>query len=454
MNFKNKKVLIIGLKRSGQAVCNLLKKKKANIFLYDENITVLEQVKQNNIDCVALHSLDEEFIKNIDYLVISPSVSIYSEVVKLANLYNKTVLSELSVGLNFAKGKKILVTGTNGKTTTVNLIEQMLNYAKKRNSLVGNVGNPICDNISRFACNYVVEVSSFQLESSPVFPDIACILNISENHLDRHYTMNNYILAKYRIFENMTKNKTLILNYDDEFLKKLESGKTNILEKQVNVNAKVMWFSTKQKVQGAYLCDGKIFFNHNGKTEEICKTTDIKLLGKHNIENVLASICVCKVLKVKTKHIVSAIKNFCGVENRLQVVDEINDIFFVNDSKSTTPKSTLTAVDSIQKPIILILGGSDKNIDYDDFAIKIKDKFKYAVLMGEIRNKIAKSFKKANIESYQVEKDFYKAVKLAISKAEKGDCVLLSPSTASFDQFSCFEQRGEAFCKIVRSIRK
>lgn len=436
MKLKNKLVLILGYGKSGQSSLEFLLKHKAKVFVYDDDLNVANTVT----NAIFVSDLNEEFIQSIDLVILSPGISVYAEMVKLCQLFGKKVISELELGLKFTRGKQILLTGTNGKTTTVNLIQQAFNHAKKRNFLVGNVGNPITKYVSKFRSIYIVETSSFQLESSFVKPNIACILNVSPNHLDRHFSFENYKQTKFKIFENMTSG-FLILNADDENLSNLE---------QENIKPKIVWFSTQKQVQGAFIQNEIIYFKNGKKLLKICNTSEIKLFGDHNKQNVLAMVAICMCYCLKIKHIISAIKNFRGVEHRLELISEQNGVKFINDSKSTTPQSTITAVKSFSNPIILILGGSDKGINYDNFALEIKDKIKLAILTGQIALKLEKSFKKAKILNYMIIDDFYDAVKFAKNIAKSGDVVLLSPATASFDKFKNFEQRGKEFVKIIK----
>ena len=452
MNYKNTNVLIIGMAKSGQSAMEFLQKHKANVFIYDSNIDTLSQLKSILKNVTILTKIDEQSLQNIDLIVLSPAVSIFCEEVKLAQLFGIKIISELQLGLDNAKGDKILLTGTNGKTTTVNLIEQAFNYAKRKNLLVGNVGNPITRYVSKYRTNYIVEVSSFQLESSLVQPNIACILNITQNHLNRHFSYANYIQTKYKIFCNQTKRDFLVLNYDDELLRKLQSKQTEIFGELVDIKSKIFWFSAKTDVLGSYLKDGKIYFNNGKKTTFIEYEKNIKLLGKHNAYNVLAMVTICMLKHLPLKAIRLAIKNFAGVEHRLQLVASKNGVDYINDSKSTTPFSTITALNAIKKPVVLILGGSDKGLDYDDFVSQISCKIKYAVLTGEIAEKLEKSFQKNNVKNYCVVKQFDRAVQKAKSLSSNGDCVLLSPATASFDCFNNFEHRGEVYIDLVKKL--
>ena len=449
MKLKNKNVLVLGVKKSGQSAIDFLLKKQANVFAFDDDIDKLKQIKNERVN--KIDKLTDELVKNFNLAVLSPGISIYNESVKLLKLHNVKVISEISLGLAFCRGKSICITGSNGKTTTANLVEQIFNYANKKNVLVGNVGNPITSYVSHLKNNYITEISSFQLESSNIKPNIACILNISQNHLDRHFSIKEYTETKFKIFENM-KSGVLVLNYDDKYLRKLESKQCEILGKYVKIKPKIVWFSQKHVVEGAFLHENKLYFQKNGKVKQICNADQIKLLGNHNIDNVLASICIAMYSKINVKHIISAITSFRGVEHRLKLVENKNGVDYVDDSKSTTPSSCLMAVKAIKKPIVLIIGGSDKGLDYEDLIKNIAPKIKIAVLTGEISNILESTFKKLGFQNFEVQKKFANAVKRASELSNTGDCVLLSPATASFDEFTCFEQRGDCFIKIVKEL--
>lgn len=452
MKYKNKNVLIVGYGESGISSQEFLLSHKANVFLFDDNKQVFNNLKFDNKNVSILERINEEIIRQFDLVILSPGVSIYNEVIKLA-IFNKIpVISELQLGLDNIKGKVLAITGTNGKTTSINLLEQIFCYAHKSNYMVGNVGNPITKFVSPFRSNYLVEVSSFQLESTEMRPNISCILNITQNHLDRHFSFKEYMQTKFKIFKNMTKYDTLVLNYDDENLRALQSRKVEIFDKTYTIKPKIVWFSLKEEVDGAFLKGGSLFFKQKNKISEICKQSEIKLLGTHNVSNVLAVIAMALSSKIKPKFIKQAIQTFRGVEHRLEYVKTIDGVDYINDSKSTTPQSTITAINSTQKPKILILGGSSKGLNYDDFVRQIGHKIKLAVLTGEISKELENSFKKANLTNYVVQKKFCDAVKTAKELSNNGDVVLLSPATASFDEFSNYEQRGEVFMQIVNEL--
>lgn len=444
--FKNKNVLIVGLKKSGLASISLLQKQGAFCYAYDDNINALHQVS-NNFSVTIVNKIDEDLLKIMDFMVISPSISVFSEVVKLAKLYGVQVIGEVELGSMFAKGNIIAITGTNGKTTVTSMIYSVLQYVKKSCVLCGNIGEPITENLLPFKTNYVTEVSSFQLESIVKFaPDIAIITNITPNHLDRHLTFNNYKQAKYNIFKNMNKCKTLILNYDDKTLRNLQTEK---------LRPKTIWISTEKQIDGYYLQDCKVFYKKGKKTIYLLDLSNIKLIGKHNLLNCLFVVAVAHKLKLNLKHVQSCLACFEPIKHRLQFVSDVNGVKYINDSKSTSPDSAITAIKAIKNsPLILLLGGSDKGTCFDKLAQKIKKakNIKLIIVQGDTTKKIVKSLKKQNIKNYIIAKNFYDALQISTKNAKGGDVVLLSPACASFDQFDCFESRGDKFIEYVRNL--
>lgn len=443
--FKNKNVLIMGMGKSGQSSLQLLTKLGAFCYVYDDNIEKLKNIEINDISVVS--NFGEEIVKVMDYMILSPGISIYDEKVKLAKLFGVKVLSELELGSQFLKGNLIGVTGTNGKTTTCSLIYHILKTANKFSMLCGNIGEPLTENLLPFKSNYVVEMSSFQLESlEKTKPHIAAITNITPNHLDRHLTFENYVNAKLNIFKNMTKKDFLVLNYDDQIVKKIDNNQTK---------AKLIFVSIFEKIDGFFVKNHEIYYKKHKKIKKIVNLSNIKLMGKHNLQNILIAVAVCKILKIKNQFIQKAIDTFEPIRHRLQFVKNVNGVDFVNDSKSTSPDSTITAINSFErKPIILILGGSDKNTSFDFLAKKLSqsENLKYIVVCGETTKKIVKSLKKFGIKNFKEAKKFDDAVLFANNLARSGDTILLSPACASFDFFNSFEERGDTFEKIVQSI--
>ena len=444
--FKNKNVLILGMGKSGCSSLELLTKLGAFCYIFDSDKSVLSNFAGRN-NCSTVSNLNEEIFKLMDFMIISPGISIFDESVKLAKLFGVKVLSELELGSFFLKGKLIGITGTNGKTTTCSLVYHILKTAKKLSVLCGNIGEPLTENILPFKTKYVVEMSSFQLESiNKIKPDIAAITNITPNHLDRHLTFKNYVEAKFNLFKNIKKSGTLVLNYDDKILNNLKDQK---------INCKKIYISAKKEIDGYFIKNEEILYKKRKKIKKIVNLSKIQLIGSHNLQNILIAVAVCKALKIKNRVIEEAISTFVPLRHRLQFVKDVNGVSFINDSKSTSPDSTITAINAFnKKPLILLLGGSDKKASFDVLSKKIKKSkdVKLIIVSGDTSKKIITSFKKFGIRNYLLADSFDKAVKLAYKNALFGDTILLSPACASFDYFSSFEERGDKFIEIVNQF--
>lgn len=445
--YKHKNVLIVGLGKSGLACINFLAKKQAFCYVYDDNKQKLKTVASFP-DITILNKIDDDIIKIIDYMVISPGVSVFSEYVKLAKLYGVRVVSELELGCSFARGKVIGVTGTNGKTTTSSLLYNVLKTAQKPAVLCGNIGSPITENILPFKTNYVVEMSSFQLESyQKLKTDMAIITNISPNHLDRHLNFKNYKNAKLNIIKSLKRTGLLILNYDDKHLKNLDLK---------NIHCKIAWVSTQKEIEGYYLKDKVVYFKNKNKVIKLVDLSQIKLVGKHNLQNALFVVACMHKLKIDLTIIEKGITKFEPICHRIQFVKSVNGVAYVNDSKSTSEDSTITAIKSFSKtPLILIVGGSDKGVMYDRLAKKVSKckNIKLVVVQGATQKKIVASLKANKVKNYVVAESFENALETATKHAQRGDTILLSPACASFDFFESYEQRGEKFIKYVERLK-
>ncbi len=440
MKIKNRNVLVFGLGVSGRGAINLLLKNKAKVFLFDENLKFYDENK--NVEFVRV--LDEEFLKKVDLIVVNPSVSVCNSNLILARTMNKKIIGEIELAYLFKKGKIISVTGTNGKSTTVSLIYHILNFCKQNSFLlVGNIGTSFAQKVSEDKkANFVCEVSSFQLETIDKFnSEIACFLNFSENHLDRHFSIKEYLMVKSRIFENQTEKDYAILNFDDEKVK------------DVKTKAKKYYFSLSSVVKGTFFCGEKLYF-FDKECEEILCEKDIKLLGKHNKQNVLCAVLVCKLLGIENENIRSAVSCFYGLNHRLKFVRKIGKICFYNDSKSTTVSSTKTALECFENDsVLLILGGSDKNCDYS-LLFPINNCVKKIFLIGEVKEKIKSVLEQNGFLNFLMFDDFQTMVSACLESArhENLNVVLLSPASASFDMFKNFEHRGEVFENLVGLI--
>ena len=410
MNLKNKRILVYGIAKSGIAAVNFLSTKNANIFLYDDNKFVLNGIKNSNLlNCNynIIFNLTDDVFEYIDLIVISPSVSIYNENIKKAMLLGIKVISELELGFLFKNGDILAVTGTNGKTTTVKLIENIFKIASKNYATLGNIGTPFTEFLThqKQKTTYITEVSSFQLEASKKFaPFIATILNITPDHMDRHFTMKNYIEEKAKIFKNMKKNAFAILNYDDK----------KVFELKSQIKSKVFFFSTKKEMeQGIFVKDNEIIFSNNGSQQLILKVDEVPLLGEHNLSNILCAILMCLLYGIDKEAVIKGIKTFKGVPHRLELVAVKKGISYYNDSKATNIDATLKAVNAFKNKIVLILGGSDKGENFDDLFCSLPENVKKLVITGDNKDKIVASAKKFKIKNFVIAKTFEEAVKQA-----------------------------------------
>ncbi len=429
------KVLIVGSGKSGKSIKKLLK--------YQGYYTIFATEKEINCSKLNKKQKDRLFL-NLSFIVTSPGVPLEKELFVEAKKRKIKVYGELDYASKFLKGQIIAVTGTNGKTTTVSLINHLLSFYSDNVFLGGNIGVPVSEFVNKSNENSlsVLEVSSFQLETSKTFhPKISVILNISEDHLNRHKTMTNYIKCKYKITKNQTEKDILILNADDEFL----------LKNPPKTKAKVYYFSTKKEVNGCYVKRNCIYFKDNQIKEKLISLSGFKLVGNHNVSNLLASILSVYLL-TSNKELLKNYKSFSGVEHRIEFVKNIKGVSFYNDSKATNIDSTLVALKSFNSEINLILGGSDKGYDFDELFKKMPKNIKNIVVFGQTCNKIAFSAKKYNFKNIQICNDLKQSTKLCFGLSKAGDIVLLSPACASFDQFSNFEERGMFFKKIVQEI--
>jgi len=438
--------LVLGVSKSGYSVAKYVLSKNSKCYVYEELLTPKSQVYISELIALGaehVHAQDVDTILDVvDVLVISPGVPINHQVAVKAKQKGIRIIGELEFGFLLFNPPTVAITGTNGKTTTVTLVSDILTKAGVKNHAVGNVGVPISsvyDNVDKNEV-FVAEVSSFQLESVNAFcPHVSCVLNVAPDHLERHYTMENYIFLKKRIFKNQRESEFTILNYDDQTVKSFYS----------EVRSRVLWVSTIERVDGSYLSNGKLYY----KDEFIINEVDLKLKGEHNVYNALFAIAVSKLFGVDTGVIADVLKNFKGVKHRIQLVDNKNGVDFYNDSKATNTASTLSAIKTMKKPTVLILGGSEKGEDYLEMFKEIKTSIvKHVVLTGASRYKMLDCAGQCGFTEVTVTADFKVAVKIATMLACLGDCVLLSPACSSFDCFSGYEERGETFIKLVEEM--
>ncbi len=441
---KKQNYFIYGFSKSGQSALKFLQKKANKIFVYDKSeekqklaLTFCD-VAQN---CYVLRFITADIIKMCDQLVLSPGVSIYDKWVKYAKRIGKSVISELELGSRKIKNKLVAITGTNGKTTTTRLVAHILNTAHKKAVCVGNIGYPLTQ--ARQEENkrtiFVCETSSFQLEAIKSFrPHISCVLNITPDHLDRHKTFKNYRSTKLNIFKNQTKKDFLVFNQNFKITKSSNCQRAKFsLQKEVNF--------------GCYIREGFVYFKtQKGKCKQVCKS-NFNLIGRHNTENILAAITICKIFKVKNRHIVKALQTFDVSGHRLQKVFESGGVSYYDDSKATNIDATLCACRSFDKSINLILGGSDKGYNYDLLFKNLPSNVKNIIICGQVRHKLEESAQKFQL-SVNIFENLNKATTFACKNAKAGEIVLLSPASASFDEFQNYKHRGEMFLRYIKDF--
>ena len=436
---ENKNILIMGFGVTGKTALKFLKEFPCKIYVYDSN----QDIHKLNIEEDFI-IFKEEDLGDIDLIVKSPGIYPFHELLEKAREKNIEIISDIELSYRNLKTENVIaVTGTNGKTTTTTILGDILRRVAKT-YVVGNIGRGILE-ITKEASDddyVVIEASSFQLEDTIKFkPHIGVLTYVTSDHLDWHKTRQNYVDAKFKIFKNQDENDFAILNYEDKDL-----------AEEYKLKAEKYYFSM-EKIgdKGAYVDNGKIFFNNGEKTEEVLDIKDIKIPGEHNVRNIMAAIIACKLLNIDLDLIKKSILSFTGVEHRIEFVREVDGVKYYNDSKGTNPDSTEVAVAAMDGDVVLIAGGYDKGADFDNLIEKSKDKIKTAILFGETAEKISNSCKKSGVEFYITE-DLKKAVELARKLSSSGDDVLLSPACASWDMYKSYEIRGQHFKDLVKEL--
>lgn len=444
--------LIIGAARSGLASGHFLLEQKKTVYLSDMNIALADKVKAE------FPELDEKFFifgeqpdpvqLGVDEIIVSPGIPLTIPPLKAAAEHGIPVIGEVELAYQNCQAPMIGITGTNGKTTTTSLIGHLVKSDSYRSVVGGNIGDPLINQVTTLTDKDVVvaELSSFQLETIETFrPKIAIMLNLTPDHLDRHKTMDNYLAAKARIFENQNAEDYLILNQDDQaFLPLAEKAKSQ-----------VYWISQTGEVpRGMYEKDGAMWFKDADKDLKIIDRNEIGIVGNHNFENAMASALAAYLFGVPVANIVAGLKSFKGVAHRMEFIRDFENIRYINDSKGTNPDATLKALASYEAPIVLIAGGKNKGSSFDELALAIKPTCRHVCLVGEAAKTVAESLKKAGYESFTFYDTFADCVRGAREHAQSGDVVLLSPACASWDMFNSFEERGDLFRKLVMEFEQ
>lgn len=452
MDLNNKKVLLVGLAKTGISTIKHLDKLGAKIVVNDikdksKLVEILDELKGlNNVEYIL--GYHPEKIDDISMAVVSPGVPLDLPFILKLKENNIEIIGEVELAYRLSKNPVFIgITGTNGKTTTTSLVGEIFKKANVDTYIVGNIGNPVIDTIdsANEKSVLVTELSSFQLESIQSFrPNVSAVLNVTEDHLNRHHTMKNYIEAKSKIFMNQTSEDFCILNYDDLEVRELSK----------KCNAKIIYFSRTKKIDnGIYLDEANNIVINIDEKITLLNKEDLSLPGNHNLENAMAAVGICYVSNVSLEIIKEVLKNFNGVEHRQEFVKSINDIMFVNDSKGTNPDSTIKAIQSYKRPIILIAGGMDKQSSFDELLEVAKENVKALVLLGETSSIIYDCAKNKGFTNIHVVKNMEEAVNTSYEISQSGDVVLLSPACASWDMYKSFEVRGKDFKDNVNNIK-
>lgn len=451
--FKNRRVLVVGMAKSGITAVKALHREGAFVTLNDNKSADQLQEIVEALDgqfVSAIFGGHPESLSDYDLIVLSPGVPTDLPFVEAARSLGIEIIGELELGFRLAKGTFIAITGTNGKTTTTALVGELMQAAFNETFVVGNIGVPVVDKAYESTGDsvFVTEVSSFQLETIHRFhAHIAAILNVTPDHLNRHKTMENYTAAKCRVFENHTEADWVVLNEDNEGTKALAEGLHD---------KKVLTFSRLKPLdQGAYIANDEILVKlpHEEAPVAIMKVSEIFIPGAHNVENVLAAVVIARLMGLSAELIRTVTMNFKGVAHRIEYVGSHNGVYYYNDSKATNSDSSIKAVESMTRPTVIIAGGMDKGTEFDDFIGSFTDQIRHMVVLGETAEKIIATANKMGFMAVSRVKNMEEAVFLASQLAQPEWNVLLSPACASWDMYKSFEHRGAHFIECFRALR-
>jgi UDP-N-acetylmuramoylalanine--D-glutamate ligase len=451
MELNNRRVLVVGLGKSGLAAALFLRDKGARVTVSDSrSMVALEKEIPALLDAGIMVEAGGHGLltfRRQDLIVVSPGVPYDTPELKQVRAFGMTVIGEVELASRFLQGKIVAITGSNGKTTTTALTGKIFTDAGLATLVGGNIGVPVIDLVARSTPESwsVLEVSSFQLETIAEFrPRIAVVLNITPDHLDRHGSFENYAAAKARITENQTGDDFLVLNAEDK--------PTQIVA--TKTRAQIFWFSPRRPIkQGAFVHVESIAFlpREGGKAEPVMPIAEIPLKGAHNVENVLAAVCAARLAGIPAASIRESVRSFHAVEHRLEFVATVRGVDFYNDSKATNVDATRKALEAFPSGIHLILGGKDKDSDYTELADLVRARVKTVYTIGSAAEKIEQHLKgTAKIVSAGT---LDTALRTASENADAGDVVLLAPACASFDQFENYEHRGRVFKELVGGLK-
>lgn len=450
----NKKVLVAGGGKSGICAANLLVRNGEHVILFDENKDMEPDKLSDKLEAgsynVEIHigELTDDIIDECELMVISPGIPTDAPFALKVKEKGLPVWSEIELAYRYEKGQIAAITGTNGKTTTTTLVGEIMKAYNDDTYVVGNIGIPytsLCDKTTEKSVT-VAEISSFQLETIVDFrPHVSAILNITPDHLNRHYTFENYANCKLDITKNQGEGDYTVINYDDPETMKLVD----------KIPCKVIYFSRKEMLdEGVFVKDGDIVIRENGEEKHVLSLKDIKLLGTHNTENVLAAVAISYYMGVPIDIIEKICTAFQGVEHRIEYVRTVKGVPYYNDSKGTNPDAAIKGIEAMTRTTLLIGGGYDKHSTYDEWIDAFNAKVKYLVLIGETAEKIALCAKQHGFNNIVFMDTLEDAVNFCYANAKPNDAVLLSPACASWDMFKSYEQRGDLFKQYVNNLEE
>ncbi|XVG95512.1 UDP-N-acetylmuramoyl-L-alanine--D-glutamate ligase [Eubacteriales bacterium KG127] len=452
-NVKNKKILVVGLGKSGIAASQILCRLGAKVSVQDNKLEsdidpqLLAFFSGFGVNLILGRKPYEE--ENYELIILSPGVDTNLPWIKAKQKNGCKVIGELELAYLIGSGRYVAITGTNGKTTTTTLVGEIFKLSGRKTHVVGNIGVAVIAKAESATENdwLVTETSSFQLETIENFkPEIAAILNLTPDHLNRHKTMEAYAAAKSRIFENQDESEVVILNGDDPLCVELSKSAVS----------KIAFFSRRKTEDMSCFVENNWINvrNFDGSMREILPVEDIKILGEHNLENVLAAVAICYFAGINSDVIREAVSKFKGVEHRIEPVSTVDGVEYFNDSKGTNIEATITAIKALEDNILLIAGGDGKGQDFKTLVKELCGKVKTLILLGRDAKIIAEEARKVGFSNICIEKDMKECVYRAVKEAQPGDKVLLSPACASWDMYDNYEQRGADFKSWVFTLEK
>jgi len=451
---KNTNITVIGAARSGVAVASLLKRKGARVFVTD-NSTISNSVKNqfNELGIPFEEKGHTNIARGADFAVLSPGVPTEAPLVQEYLKSGKKVFSEIEVASWFNKSPIVAVTGSNGKTTVTNWLDHTWEKARRGHVTAGNIGYAFSEATDQTSKDKdaLLEVSSFQLDHIESFrPHISLLLNVTPDHLDRYdHDFSKYAAAKFRITENQTEKDWFIYNFDDQTI----NGHVESLKKKADA-PQLLAFSNQQELgdaDGAFVRNQNIILKFNKKEEVLMPISEVRLSGKHNLNNGLATALAARASEIKNDVIRESLRTFEGVEHRLEQVRTVKGVKYINDSKATNINAVWYALDSFNVPVTLILGGRDKGNDYTELEDQIREKVHTIIAIGEARPLIEEQLESI-VPNFETVETMNEAVRAAKNVAKRGEVVLLSPACASFDMYENYEHRGNEFKKAVNRL--